>query len=557
MIQASYGEPKKLSCLQSCFLQFEYKPQIVDTIRTIPDRFYNAKDKIWEVPTDSIPVLKQALVGEKWKFTGRAATRKSMLDKTPKFHYEPPKEMKTEMYNFQKEDFNILMNHDKYLVLSEIGTGKSITTISVALKRKEVNKIKRCLVIACVASLKFNWVNEIQEHSNATVKVLGGDKSSISSQDKLNHLNNLDDTFFIVTNIETLRNKEILEKLKKLIRSGEIEMLICDEAHKSSNPSSQQGKGLLAICKYLKYIYLLSGTPLTNSPVNAYLPLKCVNGEKTNFTQYRGRYCVYGGFGGYQIVGYRNLKELQIKIDLLSIRRLKKDVMELPPQIFIDEVLEMGNDQRRVYENVKKAILADLNPDMLALDPMTVMLRARQATAFTSIVSPTVDESVKLERLKELVEEADSKVVVFSNWTTVTNILEKHFDNYAIVTGNVKDREAQIKKFKEDDNCKVIIGTIGALGTGFTLTEATTAIFFDQPWNFASFTQAAGRIYRIGTKGSVNIISLICKNTIDEFVSRTIKKKRMLGDAIIDKRFSVQDEKILSFMMDGIGDFYS
>lgn len=232
MIQASYGEPKKLSCLQSCFLQFEYKPQIVDAIRIIPDRFYSVKDKIWEVPTDSIPVLKQALVGEKWKFTGRAATRKSMLDKTPKFHYEPPKEMKTEMYNFQKEDFNILMNHDKYLLLNSQGLGKSLEMIAVALKRKEVNKIKRCLVIACVASLKFNWVNEIQEHSNATVKVLGGDKNNISSQDKLNHLNNLDDTFFIVTNIETLRNKEILEKLKKLIRKGEIDMVVVDECHK-------------------------------------------------------------------------------------------------------------------------------------------------------------------------------------------------------------------------------------------------------------------------------------------------------------------------------------
>lgn len=557
MIQASYGEPKKLSCLQSCFLQFEYKPQIVDAIRTIPDRFYSVKDKIWEVPTDSIPVLKQALVGEKWKFTGRAATRKSMLDKTPKFHYEPPKEMKTEMYNFQKEDFNILMNHDKYLLLNSQGLGKSLEMIAVALKRKEVNKIKRCLVIACVASLKFNWVNEIQEHSNATVKVLGGDKSSISSQDKLNHLNNLDDTFFIVTNIETLRNKEILEKLKKLIRKGEIDMVVVDECHRSSNPSSQQGKGLLAICKYLDYIYLLSGTPLTNSPLNAYLPLKCIGGERTNYTQFKNRYVVWGGFSNYQIIGYRNLKELQIKLDLVSIRKTKEDVLELPPKIYIEEMLEMGNNQRRVYENVKKAILADLNPDMLALDPMTVMLRARQATAFTSIVSPTVDESVKLERLKELVEEADSKVVVFSNWTTVTNILEKHFDNYAIVTGNVKDREAQIKKFKEDDNCKVIIGTIGALGTGFTLTEATTAIFFDQPWNYSNFEQCADRIYRIGTKDSVNIISLICKNTIDEFVNRTIKKKRMMGDAIIDRQFSVQDEKILSFMMDGIGDFYS
>lgn len=550
-IKASYGEPKKLSCLQSCFLQFDYKPQIVEAIRMIPTRFYNIKDKVWEVPSDSIPLLQEELK-EKWEFSGKKLTEKSMLDKTPKFHYETPTLLKTELYSFQKEDFNILMNHDKYMLLNDMGLGKSLEMIAVALKRKEVNNVKRCLVIACVNSLKWNWVNEVQTHSNESVRVLGDmGRSTISSQDKLNHLNNLDDTFFIVTNIETLRSKDILDKLKKLIRKGEIEMVVVDECHRSSNPSSQQGKGLLAICKYLKYIYLLSGTPLVNSPLNAYLPLKCVDGEQTNYTQFKGRYAVFGGFGGYQIVGYRNVRELQIKIDLVSTRKTKEDVLDLPPKVYMEEYLEMGDKQRRVYENVKKAILADLDPNMLALDPLTVMLRARQATAFTSIVSPTVDESVKLERLKELVEEADSKVVVFSNWTTVTDILEKHFDNYAIVTGNVKDRETQIKKFKEDDNCKVIIGTIGALGTGFTLTEATTAIFFDQPWNYSNFEQCADRIYRIGTKDSVNIISLICKNTIDEFVNRTIKKKRMMGDAIIDRLYDVKDEKVLQYMLTG------
>lgn len=556
MIKAKYDKPKKLSCLQSCYLSFDYKPQIVEAIRMIPSRFYNIKDKVWEVPSDSIPLLQQEL-DEDWEFSGKKLTEKSMLDKTPKFHYDLPKALKTELYNFQREDFNILMNHDKYLLLNTAGTGKSIISITTALKRKEVSAVKRCLIIACVNSLKWNWVNEIHTHSNESVRVLGDSgKSTISSGDKLVHLNNLDDTFFIVTNIETLRNKEILDKLKKLIRKGEIEMVIVDEVHKNSTPSSQQAKGLLAICKYLKYIYLLSGTPLVNSPLNAYLPLKCVGGEQTNYSQFKSRYAVFGGFGGYQIIGYRNLKELQIKIDLVSTRKTKEDVLDLPPKVFIEEYLEMGDKQRRVYENVKRAILADIDPNMLALDPLTVMLRARQATAFTSIVSQTVDESIKLERLKEIIAETDGKIVIFSMWTTVTDLLEKHLDNYAIYTGKTANREAQIKKFKEDDNCKIIIGTTQAMGTGLTLTEADTMVFFDEPWNYANFEQASDRIYRIGTKKSVNIISLICRNTLDEFIHKMIKKKRMMGDSIIDRKFSVQDEKVLEFILSGEGNFY-
>lgn len=328
--------------------------------------------------------------------------------------------------------------------------------------------------------------------------------------------------------------------------------------HNCSNPSSQQGKGLLAICKYAKYVYPMSGTPLTNSPLNIFLPLKCVDGKVTNFTQFKSRYAVWGGFGNYSIVGWRNLGELQMILSMKSQRREKKDVLDLPPKIYIDEYLEMESAQKRIYENVKNQIMQDIDIKAFTLNPMAQLLRARQATAFTKILSPTVDESIKLVRLKEILEETEGKVVIFSQWTTVTDILEKELAEYnpAVVTGNTKDREAQINKFKVDPTCKIIIGTTGALGTGFTLTEANTAIFFDQCWNYASQEQAADRIYRIGTKRSVNIISLICKNTVDEFVSKTIQKKRMMGDALIDDLYDVEDEKVLMYMLTGEGDFY-
>lgn len=558
-IKASYGEPKKLSCLQSCFLQFEYKPQIVDAIRTIPDRFYSVKDKIWEVPTDSIPILKQALVGEKWKFTGRAATRKSMLDKTPKFHYEPPKEMKTEMYNFQKEDFNILMNHDKYLVLSEMGTGKGLLGMAVALKRAEVNGVKRCLIVTGINTIKWNWFSEIQQHTTASVGVLGyTGKTTISSNDKLQSLNNIGDEFFIITNVETLRNKEILDKLKELIRKGEIEMIICDEIHKLSSPSSQQGRGLLSIAKYSKYFIGMTGTLLTNSPKSAYTPLKCVDIEKTSFRQYCSRYLVFAGWGGYQVVGYRNLKELQLKIDLVSIRRKKEDVLDLPDKVYKTEYVEMDSEQSRLYSNMQKQILSDIDRSMFAVDPLGQMIRLRQITNFTKLVSTTVDKSAKFDRLAEILEEADGKVLIFSNWTKTTDILVERLGEYnpAVLTGKVVDREGQINKFTNDDSCRIMVATIGAASVGLTLTVSNTVVFFDLPWNSATFDQAADRVHRISQKNKVSIISLVCRNTIDEFVDKTIKRKRMMGDSIVDKMFSVVDKNVLDFMITGNGDFY-
>nr|DAT40176.1 MAG TPA: Chromatin remodeling complex ATPase [Caudoviricetes sp.] len=558
MIKAKYDKPKKLSCLQSCYLSFDYKPQIVEAIRMIPSRFYNIKDKVWEVPSDSIPLLQQEL-DEDWEFSGKKLTEKSMLDKTPKFHYDLPKALKTELYNFQREDFNILMNHDKYLLLNEMGTGKGLLGMAVALKRAEVNGIKRCLIITGINTIKWNWFYEIQQHTTSSVNILGySGKTTISSADKLESLNNLGEEFFTITNVETLRNKEILDKLKKLIRKGEIEMIICDEIHKLSSPSSQQGRGLLSVAKYIKYFIGMTGTLLTNSPKSAYIPLKCVGMEQTSFRQYCARYFVYAGWGGYQVVGYRNLRELQTKIDLVSIRRRKDDVLDLPEKIYKTEYVEMDSEQARLYHNMQKQILSDIDREMFAVDPLGQMIRLRQITNFTKLVSTTVDKSAKFDRLVEILQETDEKVLIFSNWTKTTDILVERLSEYnpAVLTGKIVDREGQINKFTNDGSCKIMVATIGAASVGLTLTVSNTVVFFDLPWNSATFDQAADRVHRISQKKTVSIISLVCRNTIDEFVDKTIKRKRMMGDSLVDKLFSVVDEGVLEFMVTGNGDFY-
>ena len=548
MITIRYDKAKKLACINSIFVSFPYDEFIVNTLRSYPDRVYHAPTKEWELPQEALEYL-QGKIKDKFKIIGEPVKDEKKKEKK----YPLPKELKTKLYKFQEEDYQKMMNHDKFLLLNEMGLGKAACSISLALGRKGHNKVKHCLVITCVNGLKWDYLNQVREHTTATAKVLGDShRASISTQDKLKDLDNLD-TFFIITNIETIRSKEILEKLKKLVRKGEIGCIICDEVHRCKNSGSQQGRALIALSKYVKYFYGLTGTPIMNSPLDVYVPLKLVGRETTSKYQFLARYAIMGGFGGYSVVGFRNLEELQNKLDMVSIRRKKEDVLDLPPKIYIDEYVEMGQKQKRVYENVKKATLEDIDPKMLSLNPLGQLLRLRQSTAFTSIVSNTINESAKMERLEEILEETEGKIVLFSQWTTVTDILYGRLKKYnpALVTGDVSDRQAQIEKFKKDKTCKVIVGSIGALGTGFTLTEAKTAIFFDEPWTWATYEQASDRIYRIGTKESVNIITLICKNTIDEWVHTLIKKKRAMGDAVIDKKYDVSDKRVIEYLITG------
>lgn len=564
MINVKYDKPKKLASIQSIFVTFKYKQSIVDAIRTLPERYWDGKNKVWELSYESLSELKKLLPKEEFVIVGSPVNDKKFGEKLIEKHYTLPKGLKTKLYKYQEEDFNELMNFDKYLLLNDQGTGKTLITIALALKRKELGQVKHCLIVCGVNTIKFNWQEEIKLHTGMDSIVLGARKNrngvwqTKGTQEKLEDLEHLNE-FFIITNIESLRNKEIKDKLKKHIDKKEINMILFDELHRARTAGSQQGKSMLSLAKHCQYFYGMTGTVICNNPLDAYVPLKCVENERANLSQFKSRYCEFGGWGNYSVVGYKHLDELQNKLDSVSKRRLKKDVLDLPPKVYTDEYLEMGTKQAKLYSDVLKAIMQDIDNVVLSLDPLGQLIRLRQVTADTSILSNTIKESVKFDRMEEIVEDvvrSGSKVIIFSNWTTVTDRVYKRLLKYnpAMITGKVKDRETQKKKFMEDDSCKVIICTIAAAGVGLTLTAADTAIFLDESWTSASNEQASDRIHRIGQNNSVNVITLICKGTIDEFVHKIVNKKRVLGETLIDHKYDLRNEEVIKYILTGEGE---
>jgi len=263
-----------------------------------------------------------------------------------------------------------------------------------------------------------------------------------------------------------------------------------------------------------------------------------------------------GGFGGHEILGYRNLDELQHRVNNIMLRRLKDDVLDLPPKVLITEYVEMGIKQKKIYNEIKLATILEADKIKASINPLSQLIRLRQATACTSIVSSTVDESVKFQRMEELVEEAicnNDKVVIFSNWTEVTDRILIRLSKYnpVQITGRVGDAERQRAKnsFMTDNSCKVIVGTIGAMGTSYTLTSARTLIFVDLPYTYGLYEQCSDRIYRIGTTGSVNIISLVAKNTIDERILEIIGRKKKMSDAIVDQEYDLTKPEIVDYLL--------
>lgn len=326
--------------------------------------------------------------------------------------------------------------------------------------------------------------------------------------------------------------------------------------HNCRNPSSQQAKGLLKLMPQCRIA--MTGTPLMNSPLDLYPILKWLGYENHNFYSFKNHHCIMGGYGNYQIVGYKNLDELQNILDSIMLRRLKSEVLDLPEKLYVDELIEMTAKQSIVYKEVLLDIKNNIDKIIsTSVNPLSALIRLRQATGNTEILSTKIKESAKYDRMLEIVEEAvqnNKKVIIFSNWRKVIEpafkLLSKHYKGL-LITGETKDTDRQkfVDTFQTDKDYKFICGTIGAMGTGITLTAASVEIFLDEPWTKASKEQAVDRAYRIGTNESITVYTLLCRDTIDVRVNNIVNRKGYMSDAIIDGTIRGDKLETLNYLL--------
>ena len=550
----------------SAFIKFDYNSKIVDAIRELPFRYYNPSETEWEVPTNKVEYLINKLKEFDIKICGKITI---FEDKNTNIGLPEGFEFKTKPFSHQLEGVEYGLRYNRWFLGDEQGLGKSKQVIDIAVARKIMYGYKFCLIVCGVNTLKWNWVNEIHTHSNEDVYILGqrrkGTKIIIgSTKDKLEDLKlmyNMGEPhpYFIITNIESFRDKDIADTISDLCKKGIIGMCAADEMHKMKNPTAQQTKGFLKCLPDCRIG--MTGTPLMNSPMDLYVILKWLGYESHAFYSFKQHYCVMGGYGGYEIVGYKNLDQLTSQVREIMLRRLKKDVLDLPEKIYVDDIVEMEGKQAIMYKEVEAGLKADyINGDIDLTNPLSALIRLRQTTGYPGILSDEITESAKLDRMEEIVENCISnneKVIIFSNWTQMTdaicNKLKSVGYKVGVITGETPDisRQEIVDVFQNSSDLKVLVGTIGAMGTGLTLTEATTVIFLDEPWNKALFDQAVDRAHRIGQKNNITIYSIMCKDTIDERIHNLIYKKGAMSDAIIDGKVVGNKNEVFNYLLNG------
>ena len=549
MIEMREIPPMRCSGETSVALRFDYNPGIIGIVKSCDGAVWHKKEALWEVPANCLSFLLDSL-------TFRDDIELTLLPYgREKEHDVPSLEYKTKPFPHQLEAIEYGLNHDSWLLLDSPGLGKSLQMICLAEELRAQHGVEHCLIICGIATLRANWEKEIRSHSNLPYVTIGkrvnskGNVAWATVRERAEQLKGKIDEFFVILNVESLRDDSILDAITH--SENRFDMVVADEVHKMKSANSAQGHNLLRVGA--KYRIGLSGTLILNNALDCFVPLKWVGAEHATLTNFKGMYCEFGGFGGHQVVGFKNMDVLKGELESCSLRRTK-DLMTLPPKTLIDEFVEMSPEHAKFYEDVKEGVKEECEKiDLKASNLLALTTRLRQATTCPSVLTTKSIRSCKIDRAAELVDDITShgdKVVVMSTFKEPIYQLADILKDYhpLLGTGDMKDDEVSrnIDVFQSDDEHKVILCTMSKMGTGITLNRARYMILLDEPWTYALYEQVTDRIHRINNTQPVFVYNLICERTIDERVAKIINRKKAISDFIVDDKPSEELRSIIA-----------
>ena len=458
----------------------------------------------------------------------------------PKFN------LSEDLYKYQKEDSKEMLSMGNCLNFSEMGVGKTPETLWIV-----ENGNYHIPLVICPNSLKLEWNRQIDEWVGpGNCAVCSGDANQKASALVKSFQKNQK---YKVMNYETLRSPIMVEMISHI----PFDIIIFDEIHKLRNPETKLVKGIpnqkpsdqkIGVWAFLNQhsnatVIGLSGSPIMNYPNDLYVPLSCTRPDrfprmKDGWRRFTYDYCLWtsGSYGSY-IYGSRNLERLKEETAPYTIRRTKKEVLpDLPDKYYRRPQLEMRKDQRKIYDQMVEQlkVLLDTGEPLWSTNVLSQLTRLRQINLDPRILGVTAS-SAKTEFLIDTIESTDGKLVIFSCFEKYIYFLHLLFKDtpHSMITGKVNpnDRQEEVRKFQEDPEVKLCLGTIQSMGEGVTLTSASNLVIVDRWWNQPSNTQAEDRLHRIGQKNAVQIILPVVNDSIDSLLDEILERKNEASGA--------------------------
>jgi SNF2 family DNA or RNA helicase len=442
----------------------------------------------------------------------------------------------------------------------EMGTGKSKCLIDNMAQLYLNGKIDFALIIAPKGVYR-NWVSkEIPEHLPDQVPhrvirwVANPNKKQKEEMQAVTKP--FDGLTIFVMNVEAFSTPKGQGAGVWFAKNkGKNALIAIDESTTIKNHSAKRTKALIRIAAGFAYRRILTGSPITKSPMDAYSQFEFLGPGTLGFESYYGfqaRYAVLmkrkmGQASFNQIVGYRNLDELTDRIDRYSYRVLKKDCLDLPEKVFTVRYVTMTEEQTRMYEDIRKIALTMLdNGEMVTTQhAITQLLRLQQILSGhlrTDDGAIVTFKSSRLDALIEILEEHDGKALIWSRFRhdiqTITQALRDRYgeDSTAAYYGDTSDDERNdiVRNFQDPKHpLRFFVGNPATGGYGLTLTQADLVIYYANSFDLEHRLQSEDRAHRIGQRNNVTYVDLISEGTIDEHIVKALRNKIELGAKVL------------------------
>ena len=464
---------------------------------------------------------------------------------------------KTKPYEHQLIALEKSWDKEEYAYFMEMGTGKSKVLIDNIAILYDKGKINGVLIVAPKGVYKNWYSSEIPTHLASHVQyksVLWTASISKTKQEELNSLFKSDfNLHVLVMNVEAFSTKKGLQFALKFLNSHKTLMAV-DESTTIKTPSAKRTKSILTLSKSAVYRRILTGSPITKSPLDLYTQCGFLNDELLGFSSYyafRSRYAhmIERNFGGrrVQIVkNYQRLDELSKLIEPFSYRVLKEDCLDLPDKIYIKREIELTDEQLKLYTTMKQMALATLNGKLLtAPNVLTQLMRLHQITCghFKSDDGKIQElKNNRLEELMSILEETEGKAIIWANYIydieRISAAIKKEYGDDSVVEYygaiHTDERQKNIERFQDPlSPFRFFIGNPQTGGYGITLTAANTVIYYSNGYDLEKRLQSEDRAHRIGQKKSVTYIDLIAEKTIDEKIVKALRKKIDIASQIM------------------------
>ena len=467
-------------------------------------------------------------------------------------HYK----FKTKPYAHQLTALEKSWNRENYAYFMEMGTGKTKVLIDNLAMLYDKGKVNGALIIA-PKGVVGTWYNqEIPTHlPNHIENVTTLWQSNITKKQKEN-LDNLlksgTELHILVMNVEAFSTTKGVEFATRFLNSHRP-LIAIDESTTIKNPKAKRTKNIIHLADLASYRRVMTGSPVTKNPLDLFTQCYFLDpyllGHESYYS-FRMRYAIMktANISGRQIQlvsGFKNLGELSDKLKPFSYRVLKEDCLDLPDKIYMKRNINLTPEQLKVYSQMKKEALATLNGKVTStVNALTQLMRLQQITCGHFTADDGSTQPIKNNRITELMdvlEEIEGKAIIWAHYQyDITNIIKEvtkvHgpgsiVDYYGLTPQD--ERQGNIKKFQSDPKCRFIVGTPATGGYGITLTAANTVIYYSNGYDLEKRLQSEDRAHRIGQQKSVTYVDLICDDTVDEKIVKSLRKKINIASEVL------------------------